>query len=85
MKINRRRFLQTSAAIGSVALATPNVLQAAGYPDGNIEVYIPTREGGGADRNFRAFSSVWKTKLGTEFEPGFYPVHRSSGLRAVHG
>lgn len=73
MKINRRRFLQTSAAIGSVALATPNVLQAAGYPDGNIEVYIPTREGGGADRNFRAFSSVWKTKLGTEFEPGFYP------------
>ncbi|MEL0032783.1 MAG: tripartite tricarboxylate transporter substrate-binding protein [Paracoccaceae bacterium] len=73
MKINRRRFLQTSAAVGSVALATPNVLQAAGYPDGNIEVYIPTREGGGADRNFRAFSSVWKTKLGTEFEPGFYP------------
>ncbi len=73
MKINRRRFLQTSAAIGSVALASPNVLRAAGYPDGNIEVYIPTREGGGADRNFRAFSSVWKTKLGTEFEPGFYP------------
>jgi putative tricarboxylic transport membrane protein len=73
MKINRRRFLQTSAATGSVALASPNVLRAAGYPDGNIEVYIPTREGGGADRNFRAFSSIWKTKLGTEFEPGFYP------------
>jgi tripartite-type tricarboxylate transporter receptor subunit TctC len=73
MKINRRRFLQTSAAAGSVALASPNVLRAAGYPDGNIEVYIPTREGGGADRNFRAFSSIWKTKLGTEFEPGFYP------------
>ncbi len=34
---------------------------------------IPTAEGGGADRNFRAFTSVWKEKLGTDFEPGFYP------------
>ena len=72
MKVNRRSFLKTSAA-GTVVLAAPSIARAAGYPDGNIEVYIPTREGGGADRNFRAFSGVWKTKLGTEFEPGFYP------------
>ena len=73
MKVNRRRFLQTSAAAGTLALATPGIVRAAGYPEGNIEVYIPTREGGGADRNFRAFSGVWKTKLGIDFEPGFYP------------
>ena len=51
----------------------PHVARAAGYPERNIKVIIPTREGGGADRNFRAFTSVWKEKLGTEFEPGFYP------------
>lgn len=73
MKVNRRSFLKTSAAAGTMALAAPGIARAAGYPERNIEVYIPTREGGGADRNFRAFTSVWKNKLGAEFEPGFYP------------
>jgi tripartite-type tricarboxylate transporter receptor subunit TctC len=36
-------------------------------------VIIPTREGGGADRNFRAFTSIWEKYLTTKFEPGFYP------------
>ncbi len=73
MKVNRRSFLKTSAAAGTMALAAPGIARAAGYPERNISVIIPTREGGGADRNFRAFTSVWKEKLGAEFEPGFFP------------
>lgn len=70
---SRRKFLQGSAAVAAVTLATPRISRAATYPDGNIDVVIPTAEGGGADRNFRAFTGIWKTKLGTEFEPGYYP------------
>ena len=58
MKINRRRFLQTSAAVGSVALATRNVLQAAGYQM-VISVYIPTREVA-VQTTTRAFSAYGK-------------------------
>ena len=72
-RFNRRGFLKTGAATGAMALAAPGIARAAGYPERNINVIIPTREGGGADRNFRAFTSVWKDKLGTEFEPGFFP------------
>ena len=72
-RLDRRGFLKTGAAASAAALAVPGLARAAGYPDSNIKVIIPTREGGGADRNFRAFTSVWKTKLGTDFEPGFYP------------
>ena len=71
--LNRRRFLGTGVAASGLALAAPRTAHAQSYPDRNIEVIIPTREGGGADRNFRAFTSIWKDKLGTEFEPGFFP------------
>ena len=71
--MNRRKFLRTSLAT-SGALAIPAIVRAQdAYPSRNINVIIPTAEGGGADRNFRAFTSVWKDKLGTEFEPGYYP------------
>jgi tripartite-type tricarboxylate transporter receptor subunit TctC len=72
-RLDRRAFLRTTAAAGAVTLAAPGIARAAGYPERNINVIIPTREGGGADRNFRAFAEVWKTKLGTDFEPGFFP------------
>ena len=71
--LSRRRFLRTGAAASGLALAAPQIARAAGYPERNISIIIPTREGGGADRNFRAFSSIWKTKLGANFEPGFFP------------
>ncbi|MCC1493725.1 tripartite tricarboxylate transporter substrate-binding protein [Cognatishimia sp. F0-27] len=71
--ITRRTLLGTGAAATALTLATPGILRANTYPERNINVYVPTAEGGGADRNFRAFSSVWKEKLGTDFEPGFYP------------
>lgn len=65
--LNRRRFLGTSIAATGLTLAAPRIARAADYPDRNISVIIPTREGGGADRNFRAFTSIWKDKLGTDF------------------
>ena len=71
--LSRRRFLGTGVAATGIALAAPQIARAADYPERNISVIIPTREGGGADRNFRAFTSIWKTKLGTDFEPGFFP------------
>ena len=71
--ITRRTLLGTGAAAATMTLATPGLLRASTFPERNFNVYIPTAEGGGADRNFRAFSSVWKTRLGVEFEPSFYP------------
>jgi len=71
--ITRRTLLGTGAAAAAMTLATPGLVRASTFPESNINVYVPTSEGGGADRNFRAFSSVWKEKLGTDFEPGFYP------------
>lgn len=69
---SRRRFLQGSvAALGAASL--PFGARGAGFPDHNISVYVPTREGGGADRLLRALTGVWKTHLKTNFEPGFYP------------
>lgn len=71
----RRQFLAGSAAIAGAAAGTglfPDFAYAA-YPERNINVIVPTREGGGADRNLRAFTSVWKTYLKTNFEPGFFP------------
>ena len=73
---SRRDMLKgTAALMGAGALSSfpfSNAL-AAGYPDQNIQVYVPTRAGGGADRNLRAFTGVWKNYLKTNFEPGFYP------------
>ena len=71
--ISRRRLLRSGAAAAVVTIASPYLARAAEYPSQNIDVIIPTREGGGADRNFRAFTSVWKKYLNTNFEPGFYP------------
>jgi tripartite-type tricarboxylate transporter receptor subunit TctC len=72
---SRRDFLKVSgAALAAGGISTlPFAARAQGFPSRNINVYVPTREGGGADRNLRAFSNVWKKYLNTSFEPGFYP------------
>ena len=71
----RREFLALSSAAGAVGLFSTlgGVAQAAGFPERKMQTYIPTRAGGGADRNFRAFSGVWSKHLGIDFEPGFFP------------
>ena len=68
----RRSFLRRSA--GALALgALPTLGRAADFPERDLQVYIPTAAGGGADRNFRSFAKVWAPKLGVELEPSFYP------------
>lgn len=73
----RRSFLKGSAAVlgaGALAGAPWRRAGAADFPSRTIEVIVPTREGGGADRNLRAVTGVWKNYLeGATFEPGFYP------------
>jgi len=75
LKSTRRTFLQGSAAAAATAGLTlgPWSSAFAAYPDRNINVYVPTREGGGADRNLRAFSGIWKNYLNTNFEGAYYP------------
>ena len=76
LKSSRRGFLRSSAAVaGASALAASPLGSAFAetFPSRNINVFVPTREGGGADRNLRAFTSVWKNYLKTEFEGSYYP------------
>ncbi len=73
--LSRRSLLKAGAAaavLGSSGSLASRAF-AAGYPERNIDVIVPTREGGGADRNLRAFTAVWKKYLDTNFEPGFFP------------
>ena len=67
---SRRRFLGTGVAATGMALAAPRIARAAGYPERNISVIIPTREGGGADRNFRAFFKRLEDEIGRRFRAG---------------
>ncbi len=72
---SRRSLLKLGAmaAVAGVGGGLTKPAFAAGYPERNINVIVPTREGGGADRNLRAFTGIWKKYLDTNFEPGFYP------------
>ena len=74
-KLKRRKFLQYSTAIaaGSIVGSIPSIAFGSNFPSRKMQAYIPTRAGGGADRNFRAFSGVWSKHLGIKFEPKFYP------------
>ena len=70
---DRRAFLKGTVAAGAAAALPLGSAFGAGFPERNMQVYVPTREGGGADRNQRAFTGVWKKYLKTEFEASFYP------------
>jgi tripartite-type tricarboxylate transporter receptor subunit TctC len=74
--VSRRLFMHgAGAALGAGALSMlpMQIALAAAFPERNIKVYVPTREGGGADRNLRAFTGIWKKHLKTNFTPTFYP------------
>ncbi len=73
---SRRTVLKGTAAMAGLgALSATPFASAFGqsFPERNMNIYVPTREGGGADRNLRAFTGVWKNYLNTNFEPAFYP------------
>jgi len=71
-KLKRRDFLKLSAA-GVATAGLPSLGHSADFPERAMQVFVPTAAGGGADRNFRSFASVWKDHLPGEFEPAFYP------------
>ena len=71
----RRRFLAGSAA-AAVTATVPLVASRpawAAFPERNVEIVIPTGEGGGADRDVRIFTSVWKNHFDSNFEFSFFP------------
>ena len=73
-RLPRRRFLTTAAAGGAaVALGGGRGVAAQEFPAQNINITIPTGEGGGADRDSRTFVQVWREYLKTNFEFGYYP------------
>jgi tripartite-type tricarboxylate transporter receptor subunit TctC len=75
-KLSRREVLKGSLAVAGAAVTAGFPFSralAAGFPERNLKVYVPTREGGGADRLLRAITGVWKKYLGVNFEPSFYP------------
>ena len=74
-KTSRRHFLAGTAAISGAAMLAGRGMPAfaQSFPSRNIDVVIPTREGGGADRLYRAFTSIWKNHLKADFEVGFFP------------
>ncbi|HEX6141129.1 MAG TPA: hypothetical protein VFZ01_00300 [Geminicoccaceae bacterium] len=72
--MQRRDLLIGSAASLAFASVFGRHARAAEFPTQTIEVVVPTREGGGADRNLRAITDVWKKHLdGATFEAAFYP------------
>jgi len=74
LTLKRRDFFRTTAlGLGALGTLPLNRLWAQDFPSRNIGIVVPTREGGGADRNLRAFTDVWKNYLDATFEPGFFP------------
>ncbi len=72
LEISRRNFLASSGA-GLAALSLAGPSWASSFPSRPINVTIATGEGGGADRDSRAFASIWNKHLGANFEFGFFP------------
>jgi tripartite-type tricarboxylate transporter receptor subunit TctC len=72
LRTDRRGFLAGSAALlGASALGGRAFAQS--FPERNLEIIIPTAEGGGADRDARTFTTIWGGKINTGFEFGYYP------------
>jgi hypothetical protein len=86
-ELDRRLLLKGAGALaGTAALSSLpfGSAMAAGYPDQNINVVVPTRAGGGADRLLRGVSGIWKKHLKTNFEPGFFRAHPAgSATRSI--
>lgn len=71
--LTRRNFMKLSALGLAAGTLSTRYAIGADFPERPMQVYVPTAAGGGADRNFRSFASVWKDTLPGEFEPSFFP------------
>ena len=75
-ELTRRRFLTGTAATmaGASAVLSPFGARAAQFPDRNIAVVGPTRDGGNGSRVIRGFTKIWRKHLNNvKFELEFYP------------
>lgn len=71
--LTRRSFI-ASSSVAAAALFAPAIVRAeAPFPSENIQVLVPTGEGGGVDQAARAFTKVWSKHLGTNFEYSYFP------------
>lgn len=71
---SRRRVLKAGAGLAALAAAPALIGRAsAAFPERAFKVVIPTAQGGGADSLARAFTDVWRQKLGQPFEFDFFP------------
>ncbi|MDX6805532.1 tripartite tricarboxylate transporter substrate-binding protein [Terrihabitans rhizophilus] len=69
----RRGFILSGGA-AAAALCTPSIVRAQkAFPSENIQVLVPTGEGGGVDQAARAFTRVWAKHLGANFEYSYFP------------
>ena len=75
IKTTRRRFIAGTSAVAGATLLTGALSRPAwaAFPERNLEILIPTAEGGGADRDIRIFTSVWKDHINASFEYSFFP------------
>jgi tripartite-type tricarboxylate transporter receptor subunit TctC len=70
---SRRAFLGGMAGVAGLGALRGRAAWAAGYPERGINIVIPTRAGGGADRDVRTFAKVWTKYLKTTLTYDFFP------------
>lgn len=70
--IDRRQLLAGGLGLAA-ATAMPSFARADDFPSKNMQVLIPTGEGGGVDQAARAFNRIWAKHLGTNFEYSYFP------------
>lgn len=67
MTIKRRDFIKMAAASSATAALTPTLANAAShgkFPNGPVQLIVPFKPGGGADRTFRLFAPYLSKELG---------------------
>lgn len=69
----RRGFMAAGTAAAAATFGSTKLFAQEAYPSKNIQVLIPTGEGGGVDQAARAFNRVWTKHLGTNFEYSYFP------------
>ncbi len=66
MNMKRREFVKLAAASSAAAVLAPAVARGAGkFPNGPVQLIVPFKPGGGADRTFRLFAPYLAQELGT--------------------
>lgn len=88
-KTTRRSFVKGTAALagmGALGMLPGAEAFGAGFPSRRINFVVPTRAGGGADRDLRTFNKVWAKYINTKFKLDFFPWRPGpGGLRGLPG